>query len=123
MKRSLSLAFVAVFLVQQLLAQSIDDGKKFMYYERFKSAKEVFEKLITANPKNEDAAYWLGQAYIGLEDVAKAKQTYQAGLQANATSPILMVGMGHVELLENKATDARNHFDMAINNSKSKDNE
>jgi tetratricopeptide (TPR) repeat protein len=123
MKRSLSLAFVAVFLVQQLLAQSIDDGKKFMYYERFKSAKEVFEKLVTANPKNEDAAYWLGQAYIGLEDVAKAKQTYQAGLQANATSPILMVGMGHVELLENKATDARNHFDMAINNSKSKDNE
>ncbi|HLO38447.1 MAG TPA: tetratricopeptide repeat protein, partial [Lacibacter sp.] len=123
MKRSLSLAFVAVFLVQQLLAQSIDDGKKFMYYERFKSAKEVFEKLVTANPKNEDATYWLGQAYIGLEDVAKAKQTYQAGLQANATSPLLMVGMGHVELLENKATDARNHFDMAINNSKSKDNE
>jgi tetratricopeptide (TPR) repeat protein len=123
MKRSLSLAFVAVFLVQQLLAQSIDDGKKFMYYERFKSAKEVFEKLVTANPKNEDAAYWLGQAYIGLEDVAKAKQTYQAALQANATSPLVMVGMGHIELLENKATDARNHFDMAINNSKSKDNE
>jgi tetratricopeptide (TPR) repeat protein len=123
MKRSLSLAFVAVFFVQQLLAQSIDDGKKFMYYERFKSAKDVFEKLIAANPKNEDAAYWLGQAYIGLEDVAKAKQTYQAALQANATSPILLAGMGHVELLENKATDARNHFDMAINTSKSKDNE
>jgi Flp pilus assembly protein TadD len=118
MKRSLSLAFVAVFFVQQLLAQSIDDGKKFMYYERFKSAKDVFEKLIAANPKNEDAAYWLGQAYIGLEDVAKAKQTYQAALQANATSPILLAGMGHVELLENKATDARNHFDMAINTSK-----
>jgi len=52
MKRSLSLAFVAVFLVQQLLAQSIEDGKKFMYYERFKSAKDVFEKLVAANPKN-----------------------------------------------------------------------
>lgn len=123
MKRSLSLAFVAVFFVQQLLAQSIEDGKKFMYYERFKSAKEVFEKLVAANPKNEDAAYWLGQAYIGLEDVAKAKQTYQAALQANATSPILLAGMGHVELLENKAADARNHFDMAINTSKSKDND
>ncbi len=123
MKRSLSLVFVAVFLVQQLLAQSIDDGKKFMYYERFKSAKDVFEKLVAANAKNEEAAYWLGQAYIGLEDVAKAKQTYQTGLQANATSPILLAGMGHVELLENKATDARNHFDMAINTSKSKDNE
>lgn len=123
MKRSLSLAFVAVFFVQQLLAQSLEDGKKFMYYERFKSAKEVFEKLVAANPKNEEAAYWLGQAYIGLEDVTNAKQTYQAALQANATSPLLMAGMGHVELLENKTTDARNHFDMAINNSKSKDND
>lgn len=123
MKRSLSLAFVAVVFVQQLFAQSLEDGKKFMYYERFKSAKEVFEKLVAANPKNEEAAYWLGQAFIGLEDVAKAKQTYQTALQASATSPLLMAGMGHVELLENKATDARNHFDMAINNSKSKDNE
>lgn len=123
MKRSLSLAFVAVVFVQQLFAQSLEDGKKFMYYERFKSAKEVFEKLVAANPKNEEAAYWLGQAFIGLEDVAKAKQTYQAALQVNATSPLLMAGMGHVELLENNTTDARNHFDMAINNSKSKDNE
>ncbi|RXK59171.1 tetratricopeptide repeat protein [Lacibacter luteus] len=123
MKRSLSLAFVAVVFVQQLFAQSVDEGKKFMYYERFKSAKDVFEKLVAANPKNEESAYWLGQAFIGLEDVAKAKQTYQTALAANATSPLLMAGMGHVELLENKATDARNHFDMAINNSKSKDND
>ena len=123
MKRSLSLAFAAVVFVQQLFAQSLEDGKKFMYYERFNSAKDVFEKLVAANPKNEEAAYWLGQAFIGLEDVAKAKQTYQTALQANATSPLLMAGIGHVELLENNTTDARNHFDMAVNNSKSKDNE
>ena len=27
-----------------LFAQSIDEGKKFMYYERYKSAKDVFQK-------------------------------------------------------------------------------
>ena len=79
MKRSLSLVFVAMFFVQQLFAQSLDEGKQFIYYERFNSAKDVFEKLVTANPKNEEAAYWLGQAYIGLEDVTNAKQTYHAG--------------------------------------------
>jgi tetratricopeptide (TPR) repeat protein len=121
MKRSLSLVFVAVFFVQQLFAQSLEDGKKFMYYERYKSAKDVFEKLMTENPKNEDAAYWLSQAYIGLENVAKAKEVLQAALQNKSTSPILLAGMGHVELLENKTTDARNHFDMAVNESKSKD--
>lgn len=121
MKRSLSVAFLAVVFVQQVLAQSLDEGKKFLYYERFNSAKDVFTKLIAANPKNEEAIYWLGQAYIGLEDDAMAKQTYQTALLANPTSPILMAGMGHIELLENKTADARNHFDMAVNNSKSKD--
>lgn len=121
MKRSLSLVFVAMFFVQQLFAQSLEDGKKFMYYERYKSAKEVFEKLVTDNPKNEDAAYWLSQAYIGMENVAKAKEVLQTALQNKSTSPILLAGMGHVELLENKTTDARNHFDMAVNESKSKD--
>lgn len=112
---------MGMFFMQQLFAQSLDEGKQFIYYERFNSAKDVFEKLVTANPKNEEAAYWLGQAYLGLEDVAKAKQTYQTALQTNTTSPILLAGMGHVELLENKTTDARNHFDMAVNGSKSKD--
>jgi tetratricopeptide (TPR) repeat protein len=121
MKRSFSLMLVAVVFIQQAFSQSVDEGKKFMYYERFQSARDVFQKLLTANPSNADAAYWLGQAYIGLEDVAKAKQTYQTGLQSNPTSPILMAGMGQIELIENKTTDARNHFDMAVNNSKSKD--
>ncbi|MEQ1797672.1 MAG: tetratricopeptide repeat protein [Lacibacter sp.] len=121
MKRSLSLAFLAIVFVQQMFAQSLDEGKKFMYYERFSSAKDVFTKLLAANPKNEDAAYWLGQAYIGLEEDALAKQTYQTALQGSPTSPILLAGMGQIELMENKTTDARNHFDMAVNNSKSKD--
>ena len=121
MKRSLSLVFLAIVFVQQVFAQSLDEGKKFMYYERFNSAKEVFTKLLAANPKNEVAAYWLGQAYLGLEDVVMAKQTYQTALQGNPTSPILLAGMGQVELIENKTTDARTHFDMAVNGSKSKD--
>ncbi len=121
MKRSLSLAFLAIVFVQQMFAQSLEEGKKFMYYERFSSAKDVFTKLLAANPKNEEAAYWLGQAYIGLEDDAMAKQTYQTALQGNPASPILLAGMGQIELKENKTTDARNHFDMAVNNSKSKD--
>jgi len=56
-----------------LFAQSIDEGKKFMYYEKYKSAKDVFSKLVSANPNNIDAVYWLGQAQLNLEDTASAK--------------------------------------------------
>ena len=54
----------AVFLLATVLitnfvnAQSIQDGKKFFYYEKFTSAKNVFEKLIAANPNNTEAVYW-----------------------------------------------------------------
>lgn len=121
MKRSLSLFFTAIMLTGAAAAQTLEDGKKFMYYERFKSAKDVFEKLVAAKPSDADAAYWLGQAYLGLEDVPAAKKTYQTAMVSNATAPVLLAGMGHIQLIEGDAAGARNNFDMAVNNSKSKD--
>ncbi len=121
MKRSLSLFVAALVLTVSAVAQSLDEGKKFMYYERFKSAKEVFEKLVAAKPADAEAAYWLGQAYIGLEDVANAKKTYQTAMVTNATAPLLLAGMAQIQLIEGDATGARNNCDMAVNNSKSKD--
>ncbi|HEX4958391.1 MAG TPA: tetratricopeptide repeat protein [Lacibacter sp.] len=121
MKRSLTLFFTALVFTGLASAQSLEEGKKFMYYERFKSAKEVFEKLLAAKPSDADAAYWLGQAYLGLEDVPNAKKTYQTAMASNATAPILLAGTGHIQLLEGDASGARNNFDMAVNNSKSKD--
>ena len=37
-------------------AQTIEDGKKFLYYDKFISAKNVFQQLLTANPNNDEAA-------------------------------------------------------------------
>ena len=115
----------AMFFANLIFAQSIDEGKSFMYYERYKSAKDVFQKLLTANPTNEEAAYWLGQAYIAPDDrtpkdIADAKALYQSKLTANPNSPLLIVGMGHIELIEGKKQDARNRFETAISLSQGK---
>src|SRR5688572_12265851 len=106
---------------QNVFAQNIDEGKKFIYYERYNSSKDIFSKLVNANPNDIDAVYWLGQTYLGMEDTASAKALYQKTLQANANAPLLMVGVGHIELLENKTNDARNRFETAISLSKGKD--
>jgi len=98
-------------------AQSIDDGKKFLYYEKFISAKNVFQQLITANPANDEAVYWLGQTLIAPDedkDIDGAKAVYQKGLAANANSALLNAGMGHVELLQGMTQQARSHFESAI---------
>jgi tetratricopeptide (TPR) repeat protein len=105
-------------------AQTIEEGKKFYYYERYNSAKEVFQKLLNVNPNNEEAIYWLGQSIIApddhsTKDIAEVKSMYQSKLSVS-NSQLLMAGIGHVELLEGKAMDAKNHFDAAIQLSQSK---
>src|SRR5690606_18320308 len=114
------LFLVALFFTSGLFAQKIKDGKDFMYYERFESAKDVFEKILASEPSNEEAVYYLGQAYIGLENVPAAKDLYLKKLAENPNSPLILAGVGHVELIEGKTADARNHFETAISLSKGK---
>ncbi|MEO7265951.1 MAG: tetratricopeptide repeat protein [Ferruginibacter sp.] len=114
------LLIIAMMVSVITMAQSIEDGRKFMYYERFQSAKEIFQKLINATPNNEEAIYWLGQAEIGLENLPAAKSLYQSRLSAVPNSPLVLAGMGHLELLEGKTQDARNRFETAISLSQGK---
>jgi len=113
----------SLMVVRLVNAQSIDDGKKFLYYEKFISAKNAFQGLLNANPANEEAVYWLGQTLIAPDedkDIAGARAIYAKGLAANPNSALLNAGMGHVELLEGKTQEARNHFETAISLSKGK---
>lgn len=112
--KKLVLIIVTVFFAGTSFAQTIDEGKRFLYFERYQSAKNVFQKLSSANPADETAAYYLGQAMIGLEDIAGAKAFYQQKISATPNSPLLLAGMGHVELLEGRTQDARSRFETAI---------
>lgn len=123
MRKIKIISFLLSFLISAniLFAQSIDEGKRFLYYERYNSAKDVFNKLVNANPNNIDAAYWLGQTYLGEEDSISSKALYQKTLNANPNSPLMLVAMGHIALLENQNNDARNRFETAISLTKGKD--
>ena len=118
--------FLAVlFLSTSLKAQTIDQAKGLLYYEKYKSAKAGFEKLVAANANDVDAVYWLGQTMVApddrtAKDIADAKALYQKTLLANSNSALLLAGIGHIELLEGKSQDARNHFETAISLSQGK---
>ena len=116
--------FVTTMIIANFVsAQNIDEGRKFLYNEKYKSAKAVFEKLLATNPNNVDAAYWLGQTLIANDenkDINGAKELYRKTLAANSSSALLTAGVGHIELLEGKTQDARNHFDIAISLSQGK---
>ncbi len=117
---------LSFFLISanMLFAQSIDEGKKFLNYDRWESASKVFNDLLTANPNNIEAAYWLGQTYLqnpDFTDTLAAKALYQKTLQANPNAALIIVGMGEVELFEGNLADARNRFESAINMTKKKE--
>ncbi len=124
MKNKLRLLFLVAGTVGfcgAVRAQSVDQGKKFYYYKRFKSAKDVFDKVLAANPNNIDAIYWQGQTLLAMKDSAGAQDLYSKALQTNGNAPMLLAGMAGVELRFGKAQDARQHGDMAIQLTKQKD--
>ena len=65
---------VMILLVATIgFSQSIEEGKKLMYYGRSGGAEKVFEKLIANNPSNVEAYYWLTEVLIEEEKVEDAK--------------------------------------------------
>lgn len=126
MKKMKKIGLLSTFVLMagMLFAQGINEGKKFLNYEKFESAQKVFKQLLAANPNDVDAAYWLGQTYLqntdNMDSIA-AKTLYQQTLQANPNAALMMVGVGQIELMEGKLADARNRFETAINLTKKKD--
>lgn len=113
-KISITFLVAGLMVVSAIQAQSIQEGIKDLYAERYKSAKATFEKLLASNPNNIDATYWLGQTHLEMDDVAGAKNVYSKALLSSANAPLLLVGMGQVELKENKVSEARQRFEAAI---------
>lgn len=120
MRFSLLVAGVAS-LCNVALAQSVDQGKKFLYYERYKSANDVFDKILASNPNNIDAVYWKGQTLLSMKDSVAAGDLYSKALQTNGNAPLLLAGMGGVELRNHKTADAKQRFETALSLSKNKD--
>lgn len=96
-----------------VMAQSVEDGLKDLYYGKNLSAKQNFEKVIAAKPTEDKAYYYLGIAQLAQDDVAGATATFQKGLQAVPTSALLQVGMGRIDLLKGDAAAAKTKFEAA----------
>lgn len=121
MKKTVSLMLTAMLAGQFLMAQ-IPAGIKFLNYEKNKSAKEAFQKAYDANPKDPQAIYWLGQAILATDggdptpaQVQEAKALYQKGLTEVGSDAWLLVGMGHVGILQKEDMNSvKQKFEQAI---------
>ncbi|MEP6467172.1 MAG: tetratricopeptide repeat protein [Parafilimonas sp.] len=110
------LSFISsVSICAIVTAQDVNAGIKFLYYERVTSAKQVFQKLVAANPKDPQAVYWFGQAYIMDNKLDSAKNLYQNAVSSGVNDPLLWVGSGEVDILKGGDINAaKQKFEQAI---------
>jgi len=121
-KMKLSFVLILVMISGILTAQSLQEGKKFLYQQRFASAKSTMEKVVAAAPTNPESIYWLAQVHFEMKDANGAKEVLRKGMEgANGSNPLLLVAMGQAELVDKKPNDARQRFETAISLTKGKD--
>ncbi len=70
--KKISIAAFLVFLGSSLSAQSLDEARKMLRYERYQSA---IEQLTPLSSSNEEAKYYLGLAQLGSGDTSTAINT------------------------------------------------
>ena len=114
--KKITLAMFSVLMVAAAFAQNVNEGVKQLYYHKYNTAKQTLQKAVNANPRDAHAIYWLGQAYLAgtSPDIAGAKALYQKALNEGINDPMIWVGMGHIETLNGKRNEARQHFEAAI---------
>ncbi|UYQ93438.1 hypothetical protein MKQ68_25565 [Chitinophaga horti] len=113
MNRKNCLIAALLCLSGSAMAQSVEDGLKNLYYEKYQSAKQDFEKVIAAKPTEDKAYYYLGIAELGLENKAGAVAAFQKGLTAVPNSPLLTAGLGRIDLIDGKVEAAKQKFEAA----------
>ncbi|MCZ2223944.1 MAG: hypothetical protein LC122_09970 [Chitinophagales bacterium] len=115
MKKSVSIFLALMLFVGIINAQKIEDGKKFLSFQKNKSALNLFQNLYNKDSKNADNIYWYGQAMLAIKDIAGAKQLYQKALQEGVNEPLIWIGFGHVEIAEKgDLNSAKQKFEQAI---------
>lgn len=118
-KTTITFLLASLVLVSGLQAQTLQEGMNHLYAKRYNNAIGVFDKLLAVNPNSIEAIYWKGQAILDNEEIkgarlSEARALYEKGLQSTNGAPLLKVGLGHVDLLEDKKDEARQNFETAL---------
>jgi TolA-binding protein len=100
------LVIAALLFTSAVSAQTVQEGRKLLLSQRYRSAKETLEKVVASTPTNPEAIYWLAQANFESKNSAAAKQILLKGMEgANGSNPLLLVAMGQSEITEKKINE------------------
>jgi len=114
-------------------SQNLNTAIELMQSEQFDVAKKAFVSVISKEPKNGDAYFYMGQCYLysylvdslsnSLSDVAdSAMFYYKKGTVSDPLNPLNYTGLGKIDLLKKNNSDAQAQYSKAISLLPSKTN-
>lgn len=118
-KISIFLLFVVSSLT--LRAQSLEEGYRYINYERYGSAIHTFQQLIKADPNQEQAWFALVKSYALNKQEAKAIDTISSMPASVQSMPYGLVARGLVLLEQNRSAEAQALLEQAAATGKGRD--
>lgn len=119
MKIQLLLAFLITgFTIAH--SQSLDEGKKDVYYQRFASAENFFSNQLKQNPGNGEALLYLTKTYLLQKDVSRASDLIASAPASLHEEPYFLISKGAVCVSENKVDSGTWYFQRAVDMTKGK---
>ncbi|GAA4303296.1 tetratricopeptide repeat protein [Compostibacter hankyongensis] len=107
-------------MAQVIFAQSLDDAKKNLYYQKYTTAKQQLQQMASSKPQAE-TYYYLGLADMGMADYKAAKADFDKGLQTDGSSALNMVGEGAIAIHDKQYDAAKQQFQKAFDATKGRD--
>lgn len=114
--------FISCVTVSTMLsAQSIEEGRNYLESERYISAEHTFHNILSKDPSNAEAWYFLTNTYVKQDLTDEATDTLSLAPQNVHNNPYFLVAHGGLLLKANKPDSASYYFEQALNLTKSKD--
>ena len=102
------------------VSQNIQDAKKFIYYERYKSAQDLLLQLVKTDPANAEGWYLLSKAYINSGDPTPLQNMLLQAPASLKEEPYFQVACGSYLLSKGNKDSARYYFDQALDKTREK---
>lgn len=102
-------------------AQTIAEGNKNLYYQRYHSAVDIFNRLSSQQPGNGEAWLGLATAYLAQNAVPKAANAIANAPAEVQDHPYFRAAKGSLLLAQNKNDSAALFFSQALDQTRQKD--
>jgi tetratricopeptide (TPR) repeat protein len=104
----------ALISLNFVLAQTVQEGLKYLENENYTAAENTFKTLAEKEPTNPIYLYYIGEVKYELEDFAGAEKAYNDGLKISSKCAECSIGIGKLKLDQGKVMEAQPIFDAVM---------